>query len=89
MVIPFLALLPFLVKNKIIKNKYFWVGILLGFIPFLLWSYNIIFNYNLETYSGLFEKLISLSKNNTSQTLFIITFGIFQLIFSLGQYYQL
>ncbi len=64
-VIPFLAIFPFLVKSKIIKNKYFWFGILLGFIPFLLWSYNIIFNYSLETYNGLFEKLIMLSKNNT------------------------
>ena len=62
--IPFLALLPFLIKTKIIKNKYFWIGTLVGFLPFILWSYNIISIYGYNTFSGLYSKLLLLSKNN-------------------------
>ena len=36
----------------------------MGFLPFVLWSYKYISIYSFSTYSGLFEKLIFLSKNN-------------------------
>jgi len=63
--IPLLAISPFLIRSKIIFRKYFWIGIILGFLPFLLWSYKYIFIYSFDSYTGLFEKLIRLSKNNT------------------------
>ena len=62
--IPLLAIIPILLKTKVYRRKLFWLGILLGFIPFLLWSYEIISAYGFQTYSGLYSKLISLSKNN-------------------------
>ena len=36
-VIPFISLLPVLYKFKIIKNKYFFLGLIIGFIPFIIW----------------------------------------------------
>jgi len=63
-VIPFISLLPVLYKFKIIKNKYFFLGLIIGFIPFIIWSFLIVFNYGSENYLGLFDKLLFLSKNN-------------------------
>ena len=63
--IPLIGLIPFLISSKIIFRRYFWIGFILGFIPFILWSYQYISIYSFATYSGLFEKLIRLSKNNT------------------------
>ena len=62
--LPLLAILPFLIKTKIIKNRYFWIGTIIGFLPFIFWSYNIISTYGYNTFSGLYSKLISLSENN-------------------------
>ncbi|ABB50370.1 dolichyl-phosphate-mannose-protein mannosyltransferase [Prochlorococcus marinus str. MIT 9312] len=62
--IPLLGLFPFLIRSKLIYKRNFWVGTILGFMPFLLWSYKYILLYSFSTYSGLFEKLIFLSKNN-------------------------
>ena len=62
--IPLLAILPFLIKTKIIKNNFFWFGILVGFLPFFIWSYHIITTHGYNALSGLFSKLIMLSKNN-------------------------
>ena len=62
--IPLLGLLPFLFRSKIIYKSNFWVGIVFGFLPFGLWSYKYISIYSFSTYTGLFEKLIFLSKNN-------------------------
>ena len=66
-VIPLIALFPFLLKSKIIQNKYFWIGTFLGFLPFIFWSYKFISIYSYVSYSGLFKKLLTLSsKNNFS-----------------------
>ena len=46
--IPFLAILPFLIRSKIIKNKWFWIGTFLGFFPFLVWSYKVIQIYGFQ-----------------------------------------
>ena len=62
--IPLLGLLPFLINSKIIYKRNFWVGTILGFLPFILWSYKYTLIYSFSTYSGLFEKLMFLSKNN-------------------------
>ena len=32
--IPLIALIPFLKNSKIFQNKFFWIGSLLGFLPF-------------------------------------------------------
>ena len=63
-VIPLLGLFPFLVRSKLIYKHNFWIGTILGFLPFVLWSYKYISIYSFATYSGLFEKLMILSKNN-------------------------
>ena len=63
-VIPFCAILPFLYKSRIILRKYFWIGLFIGFFPFILWSYICITTYNFESYMGIYRKLITLSGNN-------------------------
>ena len=63
-IIPLIAILPFLFSSKILNKKYFWLGILLGFLPFIIWSFSIINNYGIDTYLGLHNKLLFLSKNN-------------------------
>ena len=76
--VPLLSLLPYLfIKKNLFLTKFFWVGLLIGFIPYLIWTLsidpyldqNIIFIYlrNLQ---------VSLIKI-TLQILSIIIFGIF------------
>ena len=62
--IPLLAIFPFFYKSKILINNFFWLGLIIGFLPFSLWSTHILTSYGHERYLGLFEKLIFLSKNN-------------------------
>jgi len=63
-IIPLLGIFPFLIRSKLIYKRNFWVGTILGFLPFAFWSYKYISIYSFSTYSGLFEKLMFLSKNN-------------------------
>ncbi len=63
-IIPLLTIFPFLWKTKIIRNFYFWLGLFIGFIPFSIWSIQIILINGWQTYSGLYSKLLSLSENN-------------------------
>jgi len=63
-VIPLIGLFPFLFRSNLIYKRNFWVGTILGFLPFVLWSYKYISIYSFSNYSGLFEKLIFLSKKN-------------------------
>ena len=62
--IPLLGIFPFLIRSKIIYKRYFWFGTILGFLPFVFWSYKYIAIYSYSTYSNLFEKLIFLSQKN-------------------------
>ena len=40
--VPLLSLLPYLLKKKdILLSKFFWLGLLIGFIPFLYWALSI------------------------------------------------
>ncbi|ABO18055.1 ArnT family glycosyltransferase [Prochlorococcus marinus] len=64
-VLPIIAILPFWIENKIILRRYFWIGSLLGILPFLFWSYKIILLYGFPVYNGLYEKVLTLSGNNT------------------------
>ncbi len=64
--VPLAALLPYLIKKKsLVFTKIFWIGLIIGFIPFLLWAYylNSYIDKNIIFY--LFDKFITLSKNNT------------------------
>ena len=63
-VIPLLAIFPFLLSSKIIYKKYFWSGLIIGFLPFFLWSYQYISIYGYSIYGGIYKKLITLSENN-------------------------
>ena len=87
--IPLLAILPFLIKTKIIKNKLFWLGTLLGFFPFFIWSYNILtmdITPSLACIPNYFlcQKIIITFTTN----LFIIIYGTYLLILFLGLYSQ-
>ena len=64
--IPFIAIVPFLGYSKILFKKLFWVGLIIGFTPFIIWSLNIISFYDFSIYSGLYNKLIYLSEENHS-----------------------
>jgi len=64
--VPLLSLLPYLfIKKNLFLTKFFWLGLLIGFIPFLIWmiSINIYLDQNIIFY--LFEKFNSLSNKNT------------------------
>ena len=65
--VPLFSLIPYLLiyKKNILFSKYFWVGLLIGFIPFLLWtlSINPYLDKNIIFY--LFEKFNILSNKNT------------------------
>ncbi len=63
--VPLLSLLPYLfLKKNFLFNKFFWLGLLIGFIPFLLWtsSINPYLDKNIIFY--LVEKFNFLSSKN-------------------------
>tara|TARA_Y100000589_G_scaffold320679_1_gene350877 strand:- start:137 stop:1171 length:1035 start_codon:yes stop_codon:yes gene_type:complete len=65
-VIPLITLLPYLIyKKQIINTTFFWLGILIGFLPFLIWSYYIdpYLDKNIILY--LIDKVNTLSVKNT------------------------
>ena len=64
--VPLLSLLPYLfIKKNLFFTKFFWLGLLIGFIPFLIWtiSINQYLDQNIIFY--LFEKFNILSNKNT------------------------
>ena len=64
--VPLTSLLPYLfIKKKLFLTKFFWLGLLVGFIPFLIWmiSINQYLDQNIIFY--LFEKFNILSDKNT------------------------
>ena len=63
-IIPFLSITPYLIHTKILFKKLFWIGLIIGFTPFLIWSLKILNIYDFSTYSGLYDKLIYLSEEN-------------------------
>ncbi len=65
--VPLVALSPYLFKKiKLFFNKLFWFGLIIGFIPFLIWSYfiNSYIDQNIILY--LIEKFNFLSNKNDS-----------------------
>ncbi len=64
--IPIFAILPFLfLRREILLKKFFWIGFILGFIPFLLWAMSINQYIDKNILIFLFEKLNNLSSKNT------------------------
>ena len=64
--IPIFAILPFLFfKKEILLDKSFLIGILIGFVPFTLWSISIDQFIDRNIFIHLFDKLNDLSSKNT------------------------
>jgi len=64
--VPLLSLLPYLyIKKNFLFSKFFWLGLLIGFIPYLLWSFSINPYLEKNIIFYLFEKFYSLSNKNT------------------------
>ena len=64
--VPLVSLIPYLyIKKNIFFSKYFWLGLALGFIPYLIWSLSInpFLEKNIIFY--LVEKFSILSNKNT------------------------
>ncbi len=64
--VPLLSLLPYLyLKKNLLFNKFFLLGLIVGFIPFLLWSFSLNTYLDKNIIFYLFEKFTSLSNKNT------------------------
>ncbi len=65
-VIPLITLFPYLIyERRIINTRLFWLGIFIGFLPFLIWSYQINPFLNKNIIFFLIDKVNTLSVNNT------------------------
>ena len=66
-IIPIIAISPYVLiyKKNLLTKKYFYVGFLLGFLPFIFWSILCFNLYGLDFINGINNKLLSLSKSNT------------------------
>ena len=65
-IVPLLSLLPYLyLKKNILLSKFFWIGLLIGFIPYLFWSLSINPYLDKNIIFYLVEKFNSLSNENT------------------------
>ena len=64
--IPLASLFPYLIyKRQIIIKQFFWLGIFLGFLPFLIWSFYINAYLDKNIIYFLLDKVNTLSVNNT------------------------
>ena len=64
--VPLVSVLPYLfIKKNILASKFFWLGLFIGFVPFLTWalSINLYLEKNIIFY--LVEKFTVLSNKNT------------------------
>ena len=75
---PLISLLPYLfIKKKLFLTKFFWLGLLIGFIPYLIWSISIDPYLNQNIIFHLFEKFTNLSnKNNFSNPFYYYFWNI-------------
>tara|TARA_Y100001978_G_scaffold194738_1_gene202193 strand:- start:591 stop:2138 length:1548 start_codon:yes stop_codon:yes gene_type:complete len=62
--IPLLAILPFFHRTRIFNKIAFWLGLIVGFLPFSIWSIQIITLHGWESFSEIYNKLLTLSVNN-------------------------
>ena len=64
--IPIISLLPYLIKKKFIfTSKYFWLGLIIGFTPFILWTTSINTFLDKNIIFHLLDKFNNLSIENT------------------------
>jgi len=64
--VPLLSLIPYIFfKKKFLFNKFFWLGLLIGFIPFLFWTFSINPYLDKNIIFYLIEKFNFLSSKNT------------------------
>jgi len=64
--IPLITLFPYLIyKRQIINTKFFWLGIFVGFLPYLIWSFQINQYLDKNIIFFLIDKVNTLSVNNT------------------------
>jgi len=75
---PLISLLPYLfIKKNLFLTKFFWLGLLIGFIPYLIWSISIDPYLNQNIIFHLFEKFTNLSnKNNFSNPFYYYFWNI-------------
>jgi len=63
--VPLLSLLPYvLIKKNLLLTKFFWLGLLIGFSPYLIWSLSIDQYLDKNIIFHLFEKFTNLSNKN-------------------------
>ena len=64
--VPLVSLSPYLfIKKDIFFSKHFWLGLLIGFVPFLFWTFSINPYLDKNIIFYLFEKFTTLSNKNT------------------------
>ena len=64
--VPLLSLLPYIcIKKNILFSKLFWLGLFIGFIPYIFWSISINPYLDKNIIFYLFEKFTNLSNKNT------------------------
>ena len=66
-IIPIVAITPYVLiyKRNLLTKTSFYIGFLLGFLPFIVWSILCFNLYGLDFLNGINNKLLSLSKSNT------------------------
>ena len=63
--IPIASLIPYLIKKKyVFTSKYFWLGLIIGFTPFILWTISINPFLDKNIVFHLLDKFSTLSKEN-------------------------
>ena len=64
-VVPLAGLLPYLYTKKyLLFSKFFWFGLIIGFIPYLLWAYSINYFLDQDIIFYLIGKFNTLSQEN-------------------------
>jgi 4-amino-4-deoxy-L-arabinose transferase-like glycosyltransferase len=62
---PLISLLPYLyIKKNFLLTKFFWLGLIIGFIPYIIWAISIDPYLDKNIIFHLFEKFTSLSNKN-------------------------
>ena len=64
--VPLVSIIPyFLSKKKLLSSKFFWIGLLIGFVPYLIWAFSINPYLDKNIIFHLFKKFNVLSNKNT------------------------
>jgi len=64
--VPLLSIFPYIFSKKsFLVRKYFWTGLIIGFLPYIFWSYSASMYLDKNIIFYLFEKFNILSNKNT------------------------